>query len=66
MDDDKRFTILQAVPYLKREHDIDVTRMTVYNWSTKGRDGNVLKTDHTRLGVLYTTKGWIDDFVSSL
>ena len=57
---------LSEVPaYLDREHNIEGTRQTVYNWAQKGKKGTLLQTT-TKAGQLYTTENWVDEFVESV
>jgi transposase-like protein len=51
--------------YLDREHGIEVSRQTVYNWVKKGVRGTTLQTIR-KGGKLYTTEARVDDFVANL
>lgn len=61
----KRLKISEVPGYLDREHSIEVTRQTVYNWVKNGVRGSKLRTIR-KANKLYTTEGWVDDFVSTL
>lgn len=57
---------MSEVPaYADREHDIEVTRQTVYNWAKKGKRGEKMRTVRRPTG-LYTTKGWVDEFLRAI
>jgi hypothetical protein len=57
--------LLKDVPaYLLAEHQIEVTRQTVYNWRKSGRQGEHLD---CWFGVeWYTTIGRLEDFLSRI
>lgn len=48
---------------LDREYQITRNRTHIYSWIRKGVKGIKLKST-TRLAQLYTTKGWLDEFLS--
>ena len=57
---------LGLVPaYIAEKYGRYVTRQTVYNWASKGKRGNILQTTRVA-GTLFTTKGWISGFFSTL
>lgn len=61
----KKLKLSEVPAYLDRQHEIEVTRQTVYNWAKNGKRGTKLRTV-TKAGKLYTTENWVDDFLASI
>ena len=61
----KLVKLSEVVPYLEKKHNIEVTRQTVYNWAKMGKRNTVLKTAK-RVGTLYTTERWVDEFIANV
>ena len=61
----KKLKLSEVPAYLDRQHEIEVTRQTVYNWVKKGRKGTTLRTVK-KAGTICTTEKWVDDFLANI
>lgn len=61
----KKMTVKDVVDYLDSEHDIEVTRQTVYNWIKNGRKGEKLSVVRVA-GLTLTTKERLNDFLNRI
>jgi len=61
----KLLKINDAPAYIERKYGVEVTRQTMYNWIRRGVRGEKLRSTR-KVNKLYTTEGWIDDFVDRI
>lgn len=63
-------TLGEVVPYLNHTHGISRTRQTVHNWATTGVErglGRIVKLKTVkRVGIRYTTKEWVREFLDEV
>lgn len=62
----KPLKLSEVVKYLADKHQIDVTRMTVYNWTRKGKKGHKLETFASKTGEARTTERAVDEFIANI
>lgn len=60
----KRMKMSEVPRYVQYHYGIEISRQTAYNWAKTGIRGVQLKTVR-KAGKLFTTKGWLDDFIQS-
>jgi hypothetical protein len=65
MKSPEALTIDDARAYIQRQHRLDVTRQTIYNWIKAGK-GDVKLGSITRGGQMFTTEREVDVFMSSI
>lgn len=54
---------LSEVPdYVFKRTGRRVSRQTIYNWASKGREGVKLRTT-LKIGQMFTLEGWVDAFI---